>query len=173
MNYPSFDRTFLGTSLVLFSLAVATPPALAHGSKHPTQKQFDPSSAEQKAFGIAGDPHKVTRTIKIAMSDKMRFSPNSITVKQGETVKFVVSNSGKMLHEMVIGTMDELKEHGEMMKKFPELEHEEPFMTHVVPGASEALVWNFNRPGDFRFACLIPGHFDAGMLGKIRVVARQ
>jgi len=174
MNQTSTTRTLLGTSLALLSLGMAIPPALAHGDTHPTkQPAFDPSSAEQKAFGIAGDPKKATRTIKITMTDKMRFSPDTITVKQGETVKFDVSNNGKMLHEMVIGTMDELMEHSEMMKKFPEMEHEEPYMAHVAPGKGEALVWTFNRPGEFNFACLIPGHFDAGMVGNIKVLARK
>jgi len=174
MNQSSTARTLLGTALALLALGAAIPPARAHGDTHPSAPpRFDASSAEQKTFGIAGDPRKVTRTIKVAMSDKMRFSPDSITIKQGETVKFVVSNNGKMLHEMVIGTMEELMEHNDMMKKFPEMEHEEPYMTHVAPRKSEALVWTFNRPGDFGFACLIPGHFDAGMIGRIKVVARQ
>lgn len=162
----------LAVSLFLLSLGIALPPALAHGDSH-GKKSFDPADAEQKAFGIAGDPKKATRTIKIAMTDNMRFTPDSITVRQGETVKFVVANRGKMLHEMVIGTLDELMEHSEMMKKFPEMEHDEPYMTHVQSGTSEELVWTFNRPGDFSFACLIPGHFDAGMFGRITVVGKK
>lgn len=162
----------LGASLVLLSLGIALPPALAHGDSH-TKKGSAPADAEQKAFGIAGDPKNATRTIKIAMTDNMRFTPDSITVRQGETVKFVVANRGKMLHEMVIGTLDELMEHSEMMKKFPEMEHDEPYMTHVQSGTSEELVWTFNRPGDFSFACLIPGHFDAGMFGRITVVGKK
>lgn len=174
MTQASTVRILMGTVFALLTLGVALPPAFAHGDT-PSTKQpgFDPSSAEQKAFGIAGDPKKATRTIKITMTDKMRFSPDTITVKQGETVKFDVANNGTMLHEMVIGTMEELMEHSEMMKKFPEMEHEEPYMTHVAPRKSETMVWTFNRPGDFKFACLIPGHFDAGMIGNIKVVARK
>jgi len=85
-------------------------------------------------------------------------------------VRFVVANKGKLMHEMVIGTMDELKKHGELMKKHPTMEHDEPYMSHVAPGKKEDLVWQFTKAGEFYYACLIPGHFEAGMIGKIKVV---
>lgn len=151
------------------TLALAASFAYAHGDAHRTAKPFNAAEAEQKAFGIAGDPGKADRTIRLSMSDKMRFSPQVIEVTQGETVKFVVSNKGKLLHEMVLGTPAELQEHAALMKKFPGMEHDEPHMVHVKPGKSEQLAWTFNRPGEFDFACLIAGHFDAGMAGKIVV----
>ena len=103
------------------------------------------------------------------MDDAMRFTPARIEVREGETVRFRVRNAGKVLHEMVIGTPEELKAHAEMMKKHPGMEHDEPFMSHVAAGKSGDIVWNFNRAGTFQFACLIPGHFEAGMLGTIVV----
>lgn len=166
-------KALLSTSLVLLSLGAVAPRAFAHGDQTHAQKGFDPAVMEQKTFGIAGDPSKATRIIRIAMSDRMRFTPDQITIRQGETVKFVVANRGKTMHEMVIGTMAELKEHAEMMKKFPEMEHEEPYMAHVGAGKGEELVWTFNRVGDFHFACLIPGHFDAGMVGSIKVIGSK
>jgi len=92
-------------------------------------------------------------------------------VKQGDTVKFVVRNTGKVMHEIVIGTKNMLDEHAALMVKFPNMEHDEPYMAHVAPGKTGELVWTFNRPGDFDFACLIAGHYQAGMVGKITVVA--
>lgn len=146
--------------------------AMAHGEK-PHSRKFSPAQlAEEKAFGKAGDPKKVTRTIRFSMSDKMRFDPSHITVKQGETVRFVVTNNGKLMHEMVFGTPQELKEHAELMKKFPGMEHDEPYMAHVAPGKTEEIIWQFTKVGDFDFACLIAGHFDAGMMGKVKVTAR-
>lgn len=106
------------------------------------------------------------------MSDQMRFSPASLTVKQGETVKFVLRNGGKSMHEMVIGTMQELKEHAEMMKKHPGMEHDESYMAHVAPGKSKTMVWQFTNAGDFHFGCLLPGHFEAGMVGQVHVLAK-
>ena len=114
---------------------------------------------------------KVRRTIEITMLDTMRFIPNEITVKQGEIVRLTVKNVGKVMHELVIGTKQELDTHAEMMKKHPGMEHDEPYMAHVSPGKTADIIWNFNRAGQFDFACLLPGHYDAGMVGKITVRA--
>lgn len=143
--------------------------AAAHGDEDHSKKAAAPVKKEQKAWGIAGDAKDARRTIEISMTDNMRFTPDRIEVKQGETVKFVVKNAGKIMHEMVIGTKKELDEHAALMAKFPGMEHEEPYMTHVGPGKTGELVWTFNRPGDFDFACLIAGHYQAGMVGKIKV----
>ena len=101
----------------------------------------------------------------------MRFSPERIEVRQGEVVKFVMKNNGKLMHELVIGTKKVLEEHAALMVKFPTMEHDEPYMAHIKPGATGQMIWNFNRPGEFDFACLINGHYQAGMIGKITVVA--
>ena len=124
---------------------------------------------EQKDWGIGGDAADVSRTIEINMTDDMRFTPDQITVKLGETVRLVAINSGQVLHEIVIGSAEELAEHAEMMKKHPNMEHDEPYMAHVDPGEKGEIIWTFNRAGTFEFACLIPGHFEAGMKGTIVV----
>ena len=103
------------------------------------------------------------------MLDTMRFVPDKIEVKQGETIRFVHTNEGKLMHEFVIGTKKELDEHAALMMKFPNMEHDEPYMAHVAPGKTGEIIWNFNRAGDFDFACLIAGHYQAGMVGKIKV----
>lgn len=150
-------------------LMATSTPLFAHGDGAREKKGFDLSTAEQKPFGIAGDPKLAKRTMKITMSDRMRFSPAVLTVKRGDTVRFVVRNDGKLLHEMILGSEDELAKHAELMRKFPDMEHEEPHMVHVKPGRTEDMVWTFNRPGEFRFACLVAGHFEAGMVGTIIV----
>jgi uncharacterized cupredoxin-like copper-binding protein len=76
-----------------------------------------------------------------------------------------------VMHELVIGTQKELAEHAALMKRFPNMEHEEPYMAHVAPGKTGEIIWTFNQAGDFDFACLLPGHFEAGMVGKILVKA--
>lgn len=149
--------------------AAAMPAAMAHGDVHSKKAADAAISTDEHQFGREGDPKQVKRTINIDMSDSMRYTPSEITVRQGETVRFVVHNKGKALHEMVIGTMDELKAHGELMKKNPGMEHADPYMAHVQPGGKEEIVWQFTRPGDFHFGCLAPGHFEAGMIGKIKV----
>ena len=128
-----------------------------------------PIVKEQQAWGIAGDAKAVQRTITLRMTDDMRFSPDRITVRQGETLRLRVENKGKILHEVVLGTPDTLEEHAQLMVKFPTMEHAEPYMAHVAPGKTGDLLWQFNRPGSFDFACLIAGHFQAGMRGTITV----
>lgn len=123
-------------------------------------------------FGKTGDPKRVTRTMQVDMADTMRFSPSTLTVRQGDTIRFVVRNQGKVLHEMVIGTDEDLRSHAEMMRKHPTMEHDAPYMAHVAAGKRGEMVWQFTEVGEFKFACLIPGHFEAGMVGTIKVVAR-
>lgn len=148
----------------------ASSHALAHGDEaHPTPRRFDAGNVEATPFGQEGDPRRVTRTIQVGMTDQMRFTPSSLTVRRGETVKFVVRNDGRLLHEMVLGTPQALKEHAELMKKFPGMEHADPSIAHVKPGNSGEIVWEFTQPGQFEFACLQPGHFEAGMAGRILV----
>ena len=154
----------------LVVLATASPLAIAHSEgKHGKPKSI---SKEEHSFGRQGDPAKVTRTVTVDMSDAMRFSPSEIRVKQGETIRFVAKNGGKVMHEMVLGNLAELKAHGEMMKKFPNMEHDEPYMAHVGPGKSEEIVWTFTKAGEFHYGCLLPGHLEAGMIGKIIVAGK-
>lgn len=152
-------------------LALGAPPAHAHGDdKHAPAAAYE---AEQKDWGIMGDKRSAARTIIIDMTDAMRFTPERLTLQEGETVRFVISNKGRLLHEMVIGTAEELREHAALMAKFPNMEHDAPYLAHVPPGKTGEIVWKFNRPGNFEFACLIPGHYEAGMRGSIVVTPLQ
>jgi uncharacterized cupredoxin-like copper-binding protein len=160
----ALNTLILSLGLLSMSLAQAHAPS-AHKNHHAAST----APTEQKEWGIAGDPKKATRTIEIRMTDNRPFAPKAIQVKLGETVRLVAVNAGKVLHELVIGTPQELKAHAEMMKKHPGMEHDEPYMAHVNPGQKGTIVWTFNRAGSFEFACLIPGHFEAGMIGRITV----
>lgn len=154
--------------------ALILVPALAypHGNEaHRQRVSIRPILAEEHPFGRQGDPAKVSRTVTVDMSDAMRFSPSEIRVRQGETIRFVVRNRGNAMHEMVIGTLLDLKAHGEVMKKYPNMEHDEPYMAHVTPDGSEEIVWTFTKAGEFHYGCLVPGHFDSGMIGKVVVSA--
>ncbi len=149
---------------------LGSPAALAHSETH-EEHQAAATIKEQKPWGIAGDASEVDRTIEIRMTDQMRFTPDRLQVRQGETIRFVHRNDGKILHEFVIGTRETLDEHAESMLRFPGMEHDEPYMAHVAPGQSGEMIWTFNRAGEFDFACLIAGHYQAGMVGTIRVLA--
>jgi uncharacterized cupredoxin-like copper-binding protein len=119
--------------------------------------------------GKPGDPVRAGRTVEVTMDDTMRFTPDQIKVKAGETVRFFVRNAGKLQHEMVIGTLEALKEHATMMRGNPAMKHAEPNMTSVPAGRVGGIVWQFDKPGTVYFACLVPGHFEAGMVGKLEV----
>jgi uncharacterized cupredoxin-like copper-binding protein len=177
---------------MVVSMMSFVPAAFGHGeSGQGKPKAIDYSKAEEVPFGRAGNPKKVGRTIRVGMDDSMHFSVTAsarpdrttdarigdgrhamvgdIVVKRGETVRFVVRNDGKLMHEMVIGTMKDLKEHAELMRKFPAMEHDEPYMAHVAPGTEGEIVWQFTRAGEFHYACLVLGHMEAGMIAKITV----
>ena len=169
-------RTVFKTTACALVVSLPALVAQAHqGEPHANKPAI--VKKEQKPWGIAGSA-KATggasrRTIEITMGDDMRFAPDRIEVRQGETVKLVIRNRGQQLHEFVLGTKGELDAHAALMLKFPNMEHDEPYMAHVAPGKAGEIVWTFNRTGDFDFACLIAGHYQAGMVGKIKVLAAR
>jgi uncharacterized cupredoxin-like copper-binding protein len=151
-------RTF---SLIL-SLSLTTALALAHdGDK------------EGEDFGQPGNPLEINRTVKIEMRDSMRFSPDKLKVKKGDTVLFVIHNAGALKHELVLGTDKELKAHNEFMKQNPDMEHDDDSMVSVAPGDTAEIIWKFSRSGAVSFACLQPGHYAAGMKGSVSVVGTE
>ncbi len=159
----------LGTLATLGAALIGTPRAArAHGSESHA-KRASTMPPEQKDWGIAGPPGQARHTVEVRMDDAMRFTPARIEVALGETVRFRVRNTGKVMHEFVIGTRQENEEHARLMVKFPNMEHDEPWMAHVPPGRTGEIVWTFNRAGTFEFACLIAGHYQAGMVGTIVV----
>ena len=149
--------------IAAISVASLFSTAMAAGD-HAGGHEFD-------AIGKPGVAAKASRTVQIDMTDAMRYSPASVSVRQGETVRFVVKNSGKLKHEMVLGTEKELMEHYEVMKKNPEMEHADENMVTVAPGKSGEIVWQFTKAGKIDFACLQPGHYDAGMKGAVNVAS--
>lgn len=126
--------------------------------------------ADQSAAGKPGKVSAVKRTIEVAMLDTMRFEPSSITVKAGETVRFVVENKGRLAHEFGIGTPEEQMQHAEVMKAMPDMKHDDPNVITVEPGQKKELIWHFTRAGTFEIACHVPGHYPAGMKMAVKSV---
>lgn len=150
-------------------LAIGTFPALALAAGGELHDAHDHHAWAPTFYGQAGESDQVSRTIEVDMDDKMRFTPSEIEVKARETVRFVITNSGQLPHEMVIGSIEELKAHAAEMLEMPDMDHDDPNMITVEPGQSGELVWQFDDPTEVDFACLIPGHTEAGMVGKIYV----
>ena len=155
---------FAASSLALLS------PASGHGERgHGSHANAKP------VYGEPGDPKKRSREIVVVMKEadgRMLFVPNVITVARGEQVRFRLSNEGVLDHEFLLGTAAEIEEHADMMKAMPDMAHDEPNGRRVATKASGDLVWRFTKAGEFKFACLIPGHFEAGMIGRISVTAK-
>ena len=167
-------------TLILAALALTPIAAYAHDDAHqgmmPGMRHGMHGAAEAgrddghaQGLGKPGDPKRVSRAIEVRMGDDMKFTPARINVKRGETIRFMVRNAGQLRHEMVIGSMAELKQHAALMRKMPGMEHADPNMVSLAPGEAGELIWQFTQAGSFDFACLQPGHFEAGMLGKVSV----
>jgi len=122
--------------------------------------------------GQPGDPKKPARIVKVTMIEqgkKMLFEPAVIEVRRGEQIRFVLTNGGTYDHEFILATQKENRKHAEDMKKFPEMEHDDPNAKRLAPFNSADILWRFTKSGEFEYACLIPGHLEAGMLGKVIV----
>ena len=130
------------------------------------------SHGEARAYGVPGDAKKPARIVQVVMKeegDKMLFVPNRIEVRKGEQIRFSMKNHGESDHEFVIGTHEEIVTHAEQMKKNPDMEHDDPNSKRLTAQQNGDIVWRFTRAGTFEFACLIPGHMEAGMVGAIVV----
>ena len=168
---------FGGAFVPEHSAPTGTLIAAAHAAEPPPKaapRPKKPRTPRDTTFGREGDPKKVTRTVRIELSDTMRYFPDHVTVKKGQTVRFNLKNSGDLPHEMVLGTMDDLKKHAAEMRRNSGMDHyhDDPNVAHVEPGQTGRIVWQFTRSGEFYYGCLVPGHFEAGMIGTIVVRVR-
>lgn len=166
-NHRKMTLTLVSGMLSLAAVAVSAAPGHSGGHGHDNKKgAYDGHAA---ALGEPGDPKANARVINVNMTDQMRFSPATVMASRGETVKFVIKNSGQLKHEMTLGTMDELVEHAKVMEKNPEMEHDDPNSVTVEPGKTKTILWKFTKAGTFDYGCLVPGHMQGGMKGKIIV----
>jgi uncharacterized cupredoxin-like copper-binding protein len=120
------------------------------------------------AAGEPGNPKKPARTIKVVMKEMM-FEPSLIEVRKGEQIRFILENDGTEDHEFMLATVAENRKHGEQMKKYPDMEHDDPNGKRVAPHKQSEILWKFTKVGEFEYACLIPKHYEYGMFGKIVV----
>jgi uncharacterized cupredoxin-like copper-binding protein len=157
------SRLTLATLAVLLSTGmVSAAPGGAAGHSH----------GSDTAYGKPGDPKKPARIVSIVMAEKdgkMAFIPDRIEVRRGEQVKFQLRNNGELDHELVLATLEENLKHAIEMQKNPDMEHDDPNAKRLAPKKTGEIVWQFTKAGEFDFSCLIPGHREAGMTGKIIV----
>ena len=155
MDIPGLSLAALATALALTGWSAT---AVAHDVKF--------------SAGEPGDPKKPSRTIEIAMREEYGlqiFEPKRIEVKRGEQIRFVLRNEGENDHEFMLATTKENLAHAEVMRKHPNMEHDDPNGITLKPGKSGALIWRFTKRGTFEYACLFPGHREDGMHGAVVV----
>jgi uncharacterized cupredoxin-like copper-binding protein len=149
--------------------AVVTVVALALAGGLPT-----PLDAHEGSFsaGEPGNPKRPSRTVEVIMREgdgKMFYEPERLEVKRGEQIRFVIINAGELAHEFVVASTKDNLKHAELMQKYPDMEHDDPNGKTLQPKARAEMLWRFTKRGEFEFACLIPGHREAGMTGKVVV----
>ena len=159
-------RSFLAPCFATAAFAAAVLLAMP--------EQIDGARAHGLKFsaGEPGDPKKPARTIEVLMVEEyglQLFKPKEIVVRRGEQIRFVLRNTGKHDHEFMLATTKENLKHAAEMRKNPNMEHAEPNGVTVKPGKADEIVWKFTKRGTFEYACLIPGHREDGMFGKVVV----
>jgi uncharacterized cupredoxin-like copper-binding protein len=155
----NMKRSCLTAGTVVLFLGTATFAAAAHEGEH-------------FSAGEPGNPKKSARTVTVTMSDgdgTMRFVPDRLDVKTGEQVHFIIQNKGALKHEFTLASVQDNNKHAELMQKYPDMEHDDPNAKSVDPGKTAKILWRFTKAGTFEFACLIPGHREAGMHGAVTV----
>lgn len=157
------------TQIIALALSAIASAALASGT-------HEGGHHHEFVVGKPGKASKVTQTIEITMKEtddgKMVFEPGAIQVKKGETVRFSIRNVGELEHEFVLDGERQIAEHKAMMEKFPEMEHDDPNAIRLAAGKSGEIIWHFSKDGTFKFACLVPGHYEAGMHGDVTVARK-
>jgi len=186
----SSTRVLLALAAAAY-LASASTPALAAGN-HGRHGQGSGHHGAAAGIGQPGKADEATRTITVTMHDN-RYEPESLTIQEGETVKFIIRNQGELVHEFNIATaamhkahapeMMMMVEHGvlepdrinweaakRMQARMGHGMHEEPNSALLEPGESAEIVWHFPEHATLEFACNVPGHYEAGMVGQIKLV---
>lgn len=158
-------------------MAAGTAAGLMVALVHPVHAAAGPKGHTHVSFnaGTPGDPKKPFRVIEMFAkeTDKgMAYEPAKIVVEQGEQIKFVLKNVGELSHEFMLETFAANAKHAIEMQKNPEMEHDDPNGKRVESKKQSELIWKFSKLGTFEYACLIPGHYEAGMKGVVEVVAK-
>ncbi len=161
----------LTTCMTMF--AGAALASGTHGGGHGDEAAVDNGHHGKMMIGEPGKAGDVNRKIKIVMKEtaggEMLFKPSMVSFEAGQTIQFSIKNVGKLDHEFVLDEHHALMEHKKAMEKFPEMEHDDPNSVRLEPGEKGEIIWKFSNAGEFEFGCLIPGHYDAGMKGAIKI----
>ena len=160
----------------LLSIVFITPEVIAGIKEHDAHGMQHHNEMMNKHHMNIGQPGKyseITKILSINASDQMNFSPSGIELKSGQTIEFVVTNTGQLPHEFVLGTREQIEMHRQEMRDMPDMKHSDNNTLSLKPGETKTLIWKFTSVGDFLAACTLPGHYEAGMITKINVGKSQ
>ena len=156
---------YLMTVAAILSLATPALAEAIHTADH----------VREVAVGRPGDSNQVDRVVEVTMNEtddgQMVFQPSALEFEKGETVRLRVTNGGVLEHELVLGTLDQIKEHKAEMREAVDMAHDAPYAVRLQPDESGEIIWTFANEGTFEFACLLPGHYESGMHGPLVVTA--
>ena len=174
-------------AVALLALNPAQAGPAGHG-KHTDLGGHEGHGAHAHTFSLSvgepGDPADARRVKRVVMNDNT-YAPKSITVSKGETVHFLIFNKGEFVHEFNIGTAKMHRAHqAEMLsmmesgaleadrivhEKMGAMKHDDPNSVLLEPGQKGEIVWKFSEAGEIQFACNVPGHYEDGMHGRLRI----
>ena len=177
---PATPRWVKGIGIaILVGLVVIVGVMLLSGGQHGpgmhtgAASDEPPTATSSAAEAGAGGPaaaDQASRSVEVTAGDSMAFDPPSLEVAAGETITFVVTNTGTNVHEFTLGDAAMQREHADAMAHMPAgMAHELPNSVAVQPGETKRLTWRFGAGGTLEYACHEPGHYDAGMHGSITV----
>jgi len=156
-------KTLLFSTAVLLILATQTMASGTHGGGHD----------DKASVGVPGNAAHIDRTMAVTMMEtddgQMLFEPRTLAFRKGETIKLIITNAGEQEHEFVLDTAEKNVAHKAMMEEMGDMEHDDPNAIRLEPGAQGEIVWTFSNSGTFEYACLILGHYEAGMHGPVAV----
>lgn len=122
------------------------------------------------AAGYPGRVSDINQTIQVSLGPSMGISPANFKFNQGDTIRFYVFNNDQLKHEFVIGDKAEMQEHAALMRRMPEMKHDEGNAVTLEPGEIRQMIWTFSEKGIFEAACHLPGHYEAGMKAVVEVI---
>ncbi len=144
-----------------------------HGKHNPMETDHEEGhqhNSEASAVGRPAAMMSATKIIKVTTLDIMRYKFSPLPdINAGDIVKFVITNKGKVPHEFSVGDENEQTSHREMMRKMPNMTHQDGNTVTINPEMTKVLTWQFNGDSEVVFACNVPGHFEAGMLYKMKI----
>lgn len=164
----------MGLGLVLLAVVVMLLGGGQHGpGLHAAAGVSGTPGTSASAAGGGGGPApaiEAQRVIAVATLDTMVFEPDAIQVSRGETVTFRVTNAGQAVHEFTVGDAAMQQEHADAMAHMPGgMPHDLPNSIRIEPGEAKELTWRFGDAAVLEYACHEPGHYEAGMRGRITV----